>query len=332
MRRPLAATLVPVVLVARRRRRIGLPRAFSQALVATAPAIVAASAPRSRARHAVTWLAHMWAYKVSFEIPYDRPERLRARLNVDEVPALDARIGGGEVPTARLQRRLRSPDSVNALDRALTALYMTWELEPHAALGWILFKRPEHFARAATRLAATFDATLIGYWLFPAAPPWWASEKHGLMGGDVRRVPTRVIRDLRGEPLDQDDVEGSNPWAAMPSDHFASAVSTAVVLVEAAPRAGAAAGVYAAALGFALVYLGEHYVSDLAAGLGVVALVFGTEPVVRPLAERAERAWLRVEPAPRGLRRLSRAARRARSSRPRRRRRRGAPRPRAPWR
>ncbi len=47
------------------------------------------------------------------------------------------------------------------------------------------------------------------------------------MDGRVQRVPPRVIRDLRGEPLDQDDNAGANPWAGMPSDHFAAALAGA---------------------------------------------------------------------------------------------------------
>src|SRR5919199_1324605 len=91
-------------------------------------------------------------------------------------------------------------------------------------------------------------------------PPWWASEKQGLMGGRVKRVPPRVMRDLRGEPLEQDDVQGANPWASMPSNHFSTAAMTAMLVADIDRRAGAGAWAYALALGFALVYHGEHYV------------------------------------------------------------------------
>jgi membrane-associated phospholipid phosphatase len=91
------------------------------------------------------------------------------------------------------------------------------------------------------------------------------------MDGDVVRVVPRIGRRMRGEPLDQDDVQGANPWAAMPSDHFASALMAAIVAADADPRVGAAATAYALALGAALVYLGEHYVADLLGGLVVVA-------------------------------------------------------------
>ena len=45
------------------------------------------------------------------------------------------------------------------------------------------------------------------------------------------------------------------------------------------PLAGAAGWAYALTLGFALVYLGEHYVVDLAAGAALVALVRRGEPL-----------------------------------------------------
>jgi membrane-associated phospholipid phosphatase len=57
---------------------------------------------------------------------------------------------------------------------------------------------------------------------------------------------------------------------------------------------GTAGWVYAISLGFALVYLGEHYVADLLAGL---ALAEG----VRAIAPRAERALL---PVARAIQRL----------------------------
>ena len=41
---------------------------------------------------------------------------------------------------------------------------------------------------------------------------------------------------------------------------------------------------YALTLGFALVYLGEHYVIDLVAGAALVALVRRGEPLAEPLA------------------------------------------------
>jgi membrane-associated phospholipid phosphatase len=257
---------------------------------------VAAAAPRGRARHALLWIAQMWAYKVAFEIPYDRPERLRARLAVDGPLRIDRRLGGGAALPQRLQERLRDPAGVNRLDRIMTAVYAVWEVEPHLALAAVLALRPERFAAAAARQAATFDVTLVGYWLAPSAPPWWASEEAGRMDGRVRRVSTRVIRDLRGEPLDQDDTQGANPWAAMPSDHFASALAAALTLREVHPAAGIAGLAYAIALGLALMYLGEHYLIDLIAGAALAGIVAALARLLAPAGRLIDDTWRQIEP------------------------------------
>ena len=143
-------------------------------------------------------------------------------------------------------------------------------------MAWLLWRHPERFASAAARVGATIDLTLIGYFAVPTAPPWWASEREGRLGHDVRRVVDEVRKDLRGEPRPgSDHNSGVNPWAAMPSDHFASALAVAAVLAEADPRAGIAGGAYAGLLGLSLVYAGEHYVADLLAGAALAAVGAG---------------------------------------------------------
>jgi membrane-associated phospholipid phosphatase len=223
---------------------------------------------------------------------------LRRRLVIDMPLRIDEAIGRGTAPTQRLQARLRQRGAVNAIDRALTALYITWEIEPHLALALVLTLRPDRFGALAARQGATFDLSLVNYWLRPAAPPWWASEKAGRMDGQVQRVPTRVARDLRGEPLEQDDVQDANPWGSFPSNHFATALAAAFTLAEVSPALGAAGLGYALALGFALVYLGEHYVVDLLAGAAVALAVAALEPALAPAARRLDRVWRAIEPAP----------------------------------
>ena len=76
----------------------------------------------------------------------------------------------------------------------------------------------------------------------------------------------------------------------MPSDHFASALMTARVLYDVSPAAGAAALGYALGLGFALVYLGEHYVTDLLAGLLLAVAVQRAEPFGASILRRIRSA------------------------------------------
>jgi membrane-associated phospholipid phosphatase len=248
----------------------------------------------------------MWAYKVAFEVPYDRPERLRRRLRIDPPIAVDRVLGAGVPPSQRLQRRLRRPPGLTRIDKLLTAIYLLWEIEPHLALGWLLSRHPARFPGAALRLGLTFDATLLGYFAVPTAPPWWASEFEGRMGSEVRRVNAEVIRALRSKPRPgrpEDHKSGSNPWAAWPSDHFASALSAAIALAEAEPRAGALGFSYAAALAFALVYSGEHYVTDLILGALLALGIHGAG--ARLTGRRVRLLEAAIQPGPR-WKRLSR--------------------------
>jgi membrane-associated phospholipid phosphatase len=71
----------------------------------------------------------------------------------------------------------------------------------------------------------------------------------------------------------------------MPSLHFATSVMSAHVLSDVGRAEGTVAWVYAGTLGFALVYLGEHYVIDLLAGLALVEGLRTAAPRLAPLAE-----------------------------------------------
>jgi membrane-associated phospholipid phosphatase len=269
-RRALLAYVPAAIAFARKRRDIGASRPLSVLITWAAPAAVHAAMPPGRKRAAAVWAAHMWAYKVNFEIPYDRPEELRRRLHIDEPLRGDTAIGRGMAPGQRLQRRLRHPPDLTILDRALSYLYYTWEAVPHLVLAWILRNEPERFRSAAIRLGATFDLSLLGYWAFPSAPPWWASEREGRMDQEVRRVVFEVAAELKRQRRPRiDHNPASNPWAAMPSDHFATAAMTALLLSELGAVPGALGALYALGLGTALVYTGEHYVTDLLAGLGL---------------------------------------------------------------
>jgi membrane-associated phospholipid phosphatase len=237
----------------------------------------------------------MWGFTMAHELPYDRPERLRARLRTGYPIVLDRALGAGRLPTVRLQKALARLGRANALDRGLAWVHWLWFIEPYAALVLILVRRNERFPRAARQLAAVFDLGCAVYFLTPTAPPWWASEQ-GLTDEEVRRIMVEVGEETWGEawgPLYQ--ALGGNPWAAMPSLHFATSLTAALLLAEAGTVEGAAGWGYALALGFALVYLGEHYVTDLIAGAALVALVRAGEPLAEPLVLRVNAGLQRLE-------------------------------------
>jgi hypothetical protein len=81
----------------------------------------------------------------------------------------------------------------------------------------------------------------------------------------------------------------------MPSLHFATATTAAISLSQTGRGPGALGWAYALTLGFALVYLGEHYVTDLVAGGTLVAAVRRGELLAEPAVERVNAGLRRLE-------------------------------------
>lgn len=288
-----AAFAVPLL-----RKRLRLPAPVTIGACAAGPLAVAVLYPRSRKRDVALYAMQMWAFIMVHELPYDDPEKLESRLRIRYPIVTDRVLGLGRLPNARLQRGIAGLRGVGTVNRILTWAHWLWFLEPYLALAWILWRHPERFPRAARQMAAVFDIGCIAYFVIPTSPPWWASEQ-GMTGEKVERIMIGVGEDTWGSAWPKMySALGGNPWAAMPSLHFATSAMAAIQLAEAGPVEGAVGWTYSLTLGFALVYLGEHYVTDLLAGAGLVASVRRGEPLAEP-------AVLAVN---RGLRRLERLA------------------------
>jgi hypothetical protein len=267
------------------RKRMRIPHAVTAAATVAGPVGTAILYPRTKARDAFLFAQQMWAFTVVHELPYDDPDRLRERLRVRYPIRADRLIGGGRLPNWRLQQRFAGDGGVTALDRVLAFVHWAWFLEPHVSLLFILTRDTPRFARAARQMAAAFDLGCAGYFAVPTAPPWWASQNGYTGDEEVRRLMIPAGEQFwRGLWPRLYDSLGGNPWAAMPSLHFGASVLAAILLSESSRTAGAIGWTYAGVLGFALVHLGEHYVLDLLAGLGIVVVVRRGEPLVEPLA------------------------------------------------
>ena len=271
-----------------------MPPAVTSVVAWQTPLSVRLALPRSRVRDAAVYASQMWAYVVHYEMPNDDPEALRRRVHVDYPVKVDRAIGLGEVPTIRLQRALMREGELRPHDTLLSAVHWAWFIWPHAALIYILVRRPERFGRAATLMAATFDAGAGFYHGIPTAPPWWAGERGSLPR--VRRVMIEAGERVWGRYWTHlyDSLSG-NQLAAMPSLHFGTSVMAAHVLSDVGGVEGAVGWTYAGLLGFALVYLGEHYVVDLAAGAALAETVRRLEPAGRPVARAVAGAVRRLE-------------------------------------
>jgi membrane-associated phospholipid phosphatase len=222
----------------------------------------------------------MWAYLAHYDMPDDDPDWIERRLKIHYPAIADRVIGLGQIPTLRLQRAL-ARNGVGRHDTVLSWLHWSWFIVPHGSVAYVLWRRPERYERAAGMMAATFDAGVLTYWLVPTAPPWWAGQNGHLP--HVRRIMVEAGSEFWGELWQRlYDSLGRNPFAAMPSLHFGTSVMAAHVLGEVGRKEAVAGWAYAFALGFALVYLGEHYVTDLVAGFALAEAVRLAAPRVAP--------------------------------------------------
>jgi membrane-associated phospholipid phosphatase len=272
------------------RRRLRLPPPVVTGAAAAAPFALCVLVRRSRTRDVSVCVLQMWAYLATYQMPNDDPEALERRVHVAYPVKVDSLIGGGKTPTIRLQRAFGQPGRINALERVLVWAHWVWFVVPHATLAYLLLRHPKRFPRGAAHVYATFDVGVIGYWAVPTAPPWYAA-KNGLMDDgrmpELRRMMVEYGQHFWRTRWDAlYGLLGGNPLAAMPSLHFATSVMSAHMLAESGPIAGAVGWTYAATLGIALVYLGEHYVVDLAVGLALVEGIRRAAPLVAPAAAR----------------------------------------------
>ncbi|HKF82391.1 MAG TPA: phosphatase PAP2 family protein [Solirubrobacterales bacterium] len=285
-----AAVAVPLL-----RRRLRIPTPVTVAAVATGPLALAVLHPRSKRRDVALFALQMWAFTVAHELPYDDPERLRARLHTRYPIRADRVLGAGRLPNVRLQRALSRLPGVRYVNQLLAWTHWLWFIVPYASLALILIRHNDQFPRSARQMAAVFDLGCGVYFAAPTAPPWWSAEQ-GLTGEEVRRIMVEVGEPTWGRAWERMyDALGGNPWAAMPSLHFATSLAAALSLSEAGKVEGALGWGYASTLGFALVYLGEHYVTDLIAGAALVAAVRRGEPLAEPLVHGVTDVLRRLE-------------------------------------
>jgi membrane-associated phospholipid phosphatase len=284
------------------RKRVNAPPVVLQAVAFGAPIGLCVATRRSPARDAAACGLQMWAYLAAYKSPHDDPAAQERRVHVGYPIRADRVLGLGELPSTRLQRALarEGPNGAqwSALDRVLVWAHWSWFIVPHGSVAYLLLRHRSRFPRAAVLTYAVFDIGASFYWLIPTAPPWYAAEAAVEEGQapEVRRMMVEY-----GELFWRDgwgslySVFGGNPLAAMPSLHFATSVMAALLLAEVGPLAGALAWGYTATLGFALVYLGEHYVVDLLGGAALTLAVRRLAPRAGPIFERLAGALATLE-------------------------------------
>jgi hypothetical protein len=210
----------------------------------------------------------------------------RPQLEADEL------LFGGTVPTVWLQEHLwHGPVDVRWYDYASWAVYVSYFVATYLLAGVLWFFARAHFRRYAATVALLAGMAFVTFALFPAAPPWLASDV-GLLP-DLTRIVGPVTGEipflsLSFEGLYERGSEYANPVAAVPSLHAAYTLLVTVYLWRWAPRwARPLVAAYPPAMAFALVYTAEHYVVDILLGwIYTVAAIWVVAQVARMVSRR----------------------------------------------
>lgn len=179
----------------------------------------------------------------------------------------------GEIPTVWLQSHFYSVGRMGPLEPLTIMVYITYFIFPHVVVfaAW-RFDRKNFPVYAAGVVGTVYCGLLVSV-LAPTAPPWLAGQS-----GELPHV-FRILQDVSNDVTPSTyqaayQVVGPNDVAAMPSLHTAIPAAVAIIAWSRARRPLAIAAVaYLAAMAFSLVYLGEHYVVDVLAGIATAAVV-----------------------------------------------------------
>jgi membrane-associated phospholipid phosphatase len=222
----------------------------------------------------VEWLPFalvLWAYDLLRGMADDLwfSTHYLPQLRVDEW------LAGGTAPTVWLQQHLwEGPAQIQWYDYASWFVYVSYFLSTYILAAALWFFAPARFRRYVATVALMAMMGFLTYALFPAAPPWMASQAGHLepttrLTGYVwSEIPIAHFNSLfeRGSQY-------ANPVAAVPSLHAAYSLLIVMFLWRYAGRFAPLLALYPLAMAFALMYFAEHYLSDIL--LGWMYAVFG---------------------------------------------------------
>jgi hypothetical protein len=177
----------------------------------------------------------------------------------------------GTVPTIWLQNLLWD-GHLSWWEAALSVLTKLHFIVPPTLLFLIWLRRRDLYYRFAATLLAVSFAGAVTFAIWPAAPPWmagrdgWIPKVHRIDYNSVTGVPDSTsswihqLYDIR------------NDSAAVPSLHAAYALLVVLFCFALGRRVGLASIPYALGMWFAIVYFGEHYLSDALIGCAYAAI------------------------------------------------------------
>jgi membrane-associated phospholipid phosphatase len=264
------------------------------------------------------WLGRLRSFAlvwIPLAVFLDAFARLRALADNTGIPIhhtavleIERHIFFGTVPTVWLQNHFTYPRHFHWYDYAATLMHWSHFVAPILILFILWLRFPALFRKYALAFIVLTTIVLDIYFLCPAVPPWLAA-KEGYLPHVTRPmvdVAIQINRNLFGDVYAT--IGASNDVAAMPSLHASYPFLMFTMLWPVSRKLGLLGLAYFLAMSLSLVYLGEHYVTDILAAMICVLLArwialavdrrLPPLPERRPLRETASEAACAEEPVP----------------------------------
>jgi len=215
--------------------------------------------------------------------------------HVTEMIVVDRFLFFGHLPTLWLQQRLYHPGHIAWYDVGATVLYTMHFVFPLAIAFALWFFRRQVFGEYIASFLFLALAGFATFVLFPAAPPWIAANWWHYFP-HITKIFDKSVVVFGGSQSYSTFTQwawqhgGWDYFGAVPSEHAAFPFLGFLYARKAWGRGGWALLPYCFAVWFAVVYLGEHYVSDVIVG---VAYAVAAYVAVQAIVARRERAAVR---------------------------------------
>ncbi len=208
-------------------------------------------------------------------------DQLAGHVNIWPMIHFDQWLGGGTLPTERFQNVVLSWPFHHVFDLYFFTLYIAHFIVP-VMVGVYFWKRqPALYLPYVIALVGLSFAGFLTYLLFPAAPPWMASDMHLIP--HIHKVSSELWTSagVQNFPTIYQEID-PNPVAAVPSLHAAYPLLVTLFISRLHKRWLTAFFVfYTLSIWFGVVYMGEHYVFDVVLGALYSVIAFAAVMLVR---------------------------------------------------
>jgi membrane-associated phospholipid phosphatase len=187
---------------------------------------------------------------------------------------LERSVFGGTVAATWLQEHVGTGVVARWFGITLAAEYLFHFAAPLVAGMWLWLRHRDRFGGFVGAYVLVMGLGFLTYLIYPEMPPWLAAQRGVQHLQPIHRIVVDTLQQVRGFGSFYSGAD-PEPNAAMPSLHVSVPliIACSIVAVKGWGRWRSWLWMlYPATISFGVVYLGEHYVSDVVVGLALGAV------------------------------------------------------------